>query len=270
MEKLKVLDMFAGIGGFTLGLEKTGFYETSAFCEWDSAAQNVLKKHWPQIHIFGDIKDVVGYEGYASEVYHKSGARDGLYDLSLSRKVDILTGGFPCQDISNSGSKKGLEGERSGYWYEYLRLISEIKPKGVIIENVSALRTRGLGTVLRGLDSVGYDAEWHCIPASATGAPHERDRLFIIAYSTRFGFKEPWRPLQSVSSEAFEYREASGLVDAFQRKSLPYVCGRHDGVSKSVDRLKQLGNAVCPSITKQLGEHLYNNLKRVGLVKTTE
>lgn len=270
MEKLKVLDLFAGIGGFSLGLEKTNLYETSAFCEWDEAARKVLKKHWPKVHIFGDIKNVVGYEGYASEVYYKSGARGGLYDLILSRKVDILTGGFPCQDISNSGSKKGLEGERSGYWFEYLRLISEIKPKGIIIENVSALRTRGLETVLQGLNQVGYDAEWHCIPASATGAPHERDRLFIIAYSTRFGFKKPWRCLQSISSKTLEYREASGIVDAFQRKSLPYVCGRHDGISKPMDRLKQLGNSVCPVIVEQLGYHLHNNLVRMGHVKTIE
>ena len=178
MEKLKVLDLFAGIGGFTLGLEKTNLYETVAFCEWDKKAQAVLKKHWPETYCYGDIKSLQYKEGY---LYSE--------DCGVARftDIDVITGGFPCQDISYAGKGEGLEGERSGHWYEYLRLISQIKPKGVIIENVSALRTRGLGTVLRGLNAVGYDAEWHCIPASHFGACHQRDRIWILAYSRSTG-----------------------------------------------------------------------------------
>lgn len=263
VSKLKVLDLFAGIGGFSLGLEKTGLYETAAFCEWDDKARMVLKKHWPDTQIFSDVRNISGYIGWVYETYHKSDTQ-GLYDLRVARPVDVITGGFPCQDISNSGSKAGLAGERSGLWFEYLRLISEIKPKGVIIENVSALRTRGLETVLIGLNEVGYDAEWHCIPASATGAPHERDRLFIVAYPSCVGQQGSWEPIESIYPTKDDYREASDLVNAFQRKSMPFVCGRHDGFPKGVDRLKQLGNAVCPSIVSQLGVHLYKNLEKTN------
>ena len=166
--KLKVLDLFAGIGGFTLGLEKTGLYETSAFCEWNIKAQLVLKKHWPDTPCFGDIKDLSGQ--------HVS-------------SIDVITGGFPCQDISYAGKGSGIEGERSGHWTHYARLIDEIKPKGAIIENVSALRTRRLDKVLSDLNEIGYDAEWHCITASHLGACHQRDRIWIIAYRSIEGGK---------------------------------------------------------------------------------
>lgn len=261
MGKLKTLDLFAGIGGFTLGLSKTNLYETVAFCEWDNKAKKVLEKNFPSVFCYGDIKDL-SYEGG-----NLSSEKD---QFSQATDIDVITGGFPCQDISYAGKGTGLEGDRSNHWYEYLRLISEIKPKGVIIENVSALRTRGLETVLKGLYSVGYDAEWHCIPASYTGSPHQRDRIWILAYSTGVRQQEPWGCLKSICTKKEVYREADRFVYAFQRGSLPYLCGGHDGFSKGLDtseRLKQLGNSVCWPVVEQLGYHLHENLKRIGHVK---
>jgi len=260
MSKLKVLDLFSGIGGFSYGLEKTGLYETVAFCEVDHKAKLVLQKHWPCVPIFSDVKTLSGYSGHVSETYYKSGNSFGLYDLEMTREVDVIVGGFPCQDISSSGKGVGLEGKRSGLWYEFLRLISLIKPKGVIIENVATLRTKGLDKVLQGLFQIGYDAEWHCIPASYTGAPHERDRVWIIAYPSSLRQQKPWRCLKPFSSEKDVYREADWFVDAFQREELPFVCGRHDGVPNGMDRLKQLGNSVVWPIVQGLGMHLHRNL----------
>lgn len=165
MEKFKVLSLFAGIGGFDLGLERTGGFETVAFCEIDPFCQRVLKKHWPEVPCYDDVRTLTA----------ERLAADGI-------AVDVICGGFPCQDISTAGKGAGLAGERSGLWSEIARLVGELRPQFVIVENVSALLGRGLGTVLGDLAALGYDAEWHCIPASAVGAPHRRDRIWIIAY----------------------------------------------------------------------------------------
>ena len=161
---LKVLDLFSGIGGFSLGLERAGM-ETVAFCEIDKKARLVLNKHWPDVPVFDDVSTLT---------------RETLDARGIS--VDVICGGFPCQDISLAGKGAGLEGDRSGLWFQFHRLIKEIRPRYAIIENVSALRSRGLDQVLRSLAEIGYDAEWHCIPASAVGAPHRRDRIWIVAY----------------------------------------------------------------------------------------
>jgi len=158
---MKILDLFSGIGGFSLGLERAGM-TTVAFCEIDAKARLVLKKHWPDVPVFEDITT--------------------LTKADIHDHIDIIAGGFPCQDISLAGKGAGLAGARSGLWSEFHRLIAEIRPRYAIIENVSALRNRGLDTVLRSLAEIGYDAEWHCIPACAVGAPHRRDRVWIIAY----------------------------------------------------------------------------------------
>lgn len=158
---MNILDLFSGIGGFSLGLERAGM-KTVAFCEVDKKCQQVLKKHWPGVPIFDDVSNLKGED--------------------IEETIDIICGGFPCQDISLAGKGAGLEGKRSGLWSEFKRLIEEIKPKYAIIENVSALRSRGLDQVLREISEIGYDAEWHCITASSIGAPHRRDRIWIVAY----------------------------------------------------------------------------------------
>lgn len=163
---MNVLDLFSGIGGFSLGLERCGM-KTVAFCEIDKKARRVLKKHWPDVPIYKDVK----------ELTYEQLKKDGI------PQIDIIAGGFPCQDISLAGKGAGITGTRSGLWIEFARLIGEIQPRYAIVENVSALLGRGLSRILGDLTSLGYDAEWHCIPASVVGAPHQRDRIWIIAYT---------------------------------------------------------------------------------------
>lgn len=158
---MRVLDLFSGIGGFSLGLEAAGM-TTTAFCEREPFCQAVLKKHWPDVPCHDDVTTLDGKQ-YAG-------------------RIDVICGGFPCQDISLAGKGAGLAGERSGLWFEYLRIIKEVQPRYVIIENVSALRSRGLEAVLGTLHEIGYNAEWHCITAKSVGAPHQRDRIWIVAY----------------------------------------------------------------------------------------
>ncbi|HYI40014.1 MAG TPA: DNA cytosine methyltransferase [Allosphingosinicella sp.] len=164
-EPLRVLSLFAGIGGFDLGLERAGGFKTVAFCEIDPFCRRVLAKHWPEVPCYDDVRTLTA----------DCLAADGI-------AVDVICGGFPCQDISFAGTGAGLAGERSGLWFEYARLIGELRPSYVLVENVAALLARGLDVVLGTLAALGYDAEWHCIPASAVGAPHRRDRLWIVAH----------------------------------------------------------------------------------------
>lgn len=167
MQKFVVGSLFSGIGGIELGLERTGGFETRWFVEREPYCQEVLRRHWPGKPIYDDIAAI---------------------DWGFVGPVDVLTGGFPCQDISNAGKREGITGERSGLWKEYLRAIRALQPGYVIVENVSALLDRGMGVVLGDLASCGYDCEWDCIPAQAVGAPHRRDRVFIVAYPHRSGY----------------------------------------------------------------------------------
>ena len=159
---MKVLDLFSGIGGFSLGLERTGGFETVAFCEIDPFCRRVLAKHWPGVPIHDDVRTLTA-------------------DAFPAGGVDVICGGFPCQDVSHAGKRAGLEGARSGLWSEYARLIGELRPSYVIVENVPGLLSLGLGAVLGDLAALRYDAVWDCIPASAVGAPHLRDRVWILA-----------------------------------------------------------------------------------------
>lgn len=238
-----VLDLFSGIGGFSLGLERAGF-KTVAFCEIDKKARQVLKKHWPTTPTYNDIRELT-YEKLKSA---------GITD------IDVICGGFPCVDISLAGKGTGIKGERSGLWKEFARLIGEIRPKYAIVENVSALRSRGLGRVLGNLAKVGYDTEWHCIPASSVGAPHQRDRLWIIAYP--HGKLRNTSKIQSiVNKEGMQKKDWSvffkfnnrTIDSVFQPENQSYICGGNDGLPQRMERLKQLGNAVVPQIPEIIG-----------------
>jgi DNA (cytosine-5)-methyltransferase 1 len=173
---MKLLDTFAGIGGFSLGLESSGM-ETIAFCEIEDYPRKVLAKNWPGIPIAKDVTKL----NYKDEVLYDDGQE--IY----RGPIDVISGGFPCQDISVAGNQAGIEeGTRSGLWSECARLLREIQPKYAIYENVTALLSGDSGgwfqRVLSDISEVGYDAEWHCIPASELGAHHHRDRVWIIAY----------------------------------------------------------------------------------------
>lgn len=158
MSKLRVISLFAGIGGFDLGLERTGGFETVAVAELDGYASRILALRFPDAVNVGDVT--------------KAEYTD----------ADIICAGFPCQDISFAGAGTGLAGSRSGLFWEVVRAARVVRPGHIILENVAALLSRGLDTVLWALAEIGYDAEWHCIPASAVGAPHRRDRIWIIAH----------------------------------------------------------------------------------------
>lgn len=263
---MNVLDLFSGIGGFSLGLERAGM-KTVAFCEVDKKCQQVLKKHWADVPIFNDVTT--------------------LSSKDLHEPIDLICGGFPCQDISLAGKGAGLAGERSGLWWQFHRLIKEIKPKYVIAENVAALRSRGLDEVLRSLSAVGYDAEWHCIPASAIGAPHRRDRIWIVAYSRHWSWRDirfakegdnsqskrttntnqvsrPSEQSSFISNANSAQLQGGGLSSRILTKNTNISCnswwkiepnvGRvANGVPGRVDRLKQLGNAVVPQIPEIIG-----------------
>ncbi len=170
---LKVLDLFSGIGGFSLGLERTGGFETVAFCEIEKYPQQVLAKHWPGVPIYNDVMELTNERLKA----------DGIFP-------NVITGGFPCQDISVAGKQKGIgEGTRSGLWSECARLVGEIRPRYAIFENVTALLSGADGKwferVLWDISQIGgYVVEWHCIPASQLGAHHHRDRVWIILRNT--------------------------------------------------------------------------------------
>lgn len=238
---MKNLGLFSGIGGFELGLEWAGI-ETVAMCEYDEKAQQVLRKHWPDITIFPDVKELT-YEKLKSK---------GITE------IDIITGGFPCQDISVAGKGAGITAPRSGLWKEFARIVGEIRPKYVIVENVSALLHRGLSTVLGDLASIGYDAEWHCIPASAIGAPHRRDRIWIVAYSKSISINElgVFKVEKIIKQELWSKKSRGFNSNNFNSRenrnkwiiSKSTICRRNDGLSNQLDQLKQLGNAVVPQI----------------------
>lgn len=225
--KLRVLDLFSGIGGFSLGLHRAGGFETVAFCEIDPFCRRVLAKHWPEVPIYDDIRSLSA----------ATLAADGI-------AADVICGGFPCQDLSLAGRGKGLDGAKSGLWREFERLIAELEPAYVIIENSPVLRSRGLDALLSSLATIGYDAEWHCLPVNALGAPHRRDRVWIVAYAAGFGDRLP-----PVEVSARGHLAEHGDWWACE----PQICRVDDGTPGRVDRLKALGNAVVPQIPELIG-----------------
>lgn len=268
-EPFRVLDLFSGIGGFSLGLERTGGFKTVAFCEIEPFCRRVLAKHWPNVPIYEDVRELT-----AARL-----AADGIV-------VDVVCGGFPCQDISDAGFRIGIEGERSGLWSEYARLVRELRPRYVLVENVHALLYRGLDRVLGDLAEIGFDAEWHGIPAAAIGADHLRDRIWIIAYPNSAGAFEVHerrreRRAEEMGADAAGDYSArlQGLGDAgadgsdardlfpwlgLALSSAPPFPGEHwacepvlgrgaHGVPDRVDRMHALGNAVVPQIPELIG-----------------
>jgi len=252
--------LFAGIGGFDLGFERAGMN-----CQWqveiDDYANRVLAKHWPNVHRERDILQCGG---------HNLGP------------VDVICGGFPCQDISYAGRGAGLDGQRSGLFFEAVRVVRELRPRCVVLENVAALLARGLDRVLGTLAEIGYDAEWHCIPAAAVGAPHIRDRVFVLGWNTNSindhslkkrdqkntitcgigsGCDTAKSPVladaKSIHAQGFD----KGSWEEQSRRSCwwavePDVGRVAHGVSARVDRLRGLGNAVVPQVAEFVAREL--------------
>jgi len=225
---LRMIDAFSGIGGFSLAARWLGGFETVQFVELEPFCQRILRKHWPDVPIHDDICTFNPIPGSA----------------------DVVVGGFPCQDISQAGKGAGLAGERSGLFYELLRVVCLVGPRYVVLENVAAILARGLDDVLGSLAEAGYDCEWACIPASAVGACHQRDRWWCVAYANRQRQQERHPAAVAAQPGQPAWPSAARRLNPNWRNhvSEPVLRRGDDGLSGRVDRLRSLGNAVVPQV----------------------
>jgi DNA (cytosine-5)-methyltransferase 1 len=289
---MKVLDLFSGIGGFSLGLEAAGF-ETAAFCEYDQEAQKVLRKNWPNVPIFSDVRTLTKQE---------------LQDNGI-QNIGLICGGYPCQPFSVAGERRGAEDDRH-LWPEMFRLVKELRPTWVIGENVAGHINMGLDEVLADLETEGYTARTFVIPAVAVDAHHRRDRVWTIAHSNSNGESDGPKHEQrmvenaknhrlkhsskqaenirasegavkrtgfladserqrrqgqgalgdAIDSEAQGQRQAAQPFDGGQRpvwRTEPDVGRVANGVPRRSHRLKQLGNAVVPQVVEQIAKSIW-------------
>ena len=278
--------LFAGIGGLDLGLERAGFR-----CVWqveiDDYANQVLAKHWPDVRRWKDVRSFPPDSDIRpSEQRPKVEIQAGreLTELPSSRdwRCDLIAAGFPCQDISYAGKGAGIRGERSGLFFETARVVGLLRPRFVLLENVAALLNRGMVEVLGTLASLGYDTEWHCLQAADFGAPHIRDRVFIVGEmgdAEHDGSPDVHSHTGSVEvkqSQVCKVRQPSGTSPPCERAGAkPFTFARTwpgrsgneraewatepgirrvaNGIPARVDRLRGLGNAVVPQVAEFVG-----------------
>ena len=253
--------LFSGIGGFDLGFQWAGI-KTIWQVELDGYCRKVLERHFPGATRFTDVREVHGIMAHANLNGTK---RNKSQDGTRSRlkqgcenclpPVDILSGGFPCQDISVAGKQTGIDGERSGLWSEFHRIIGELRPRYVVIENVANLVRLGLERVLSDLASIGYDAEWQIISANDVGAPHLRKRIWIVAYphGVRWIKNEDagknLRERRSLPQKTWDFNGTSvGFENSDRLWCFPDTTLERnlDGFAYWVDRLECCGNGVVP------------------------
>ena len=284
MQKLRVLDLFSGIGGFSLGLEWTGGFETAAFCEIEKYPQEVLAKNFPGVPIYDDIKELTA----------ERLVRDGI------GRIDVITGGYPCQPFSVAGKQKGEKDDRH-IWPFMLEIIAQVRPAWVICENVYGHIALGLDTVLLGLENEGYSSRTFIVPACSVNASHKRDRLWLVSHSysgcSEIKDKELFTGRQTAPgsssgknvADSGSTRGAVGLSGSVERKegvtrkSLDSSnqqgggqTGNHwaiepgmgrvaNGIPRRVAKLKALGNAVVPQIPMMIGQAIldYEQNKKV-------
>jgi DNA (cytosine-5)-methyltransferase 1 len=258
---LRVGSLFSGAGLCDLGFHQAGFRHVF-FCEVDPYCRTVLARHWPGVPIYEDVREI---------------------DPASLPAVDVLAGGFPCQDVSCAGGRVGITTEsRSGLWSEYARIINGMRPRYAVIENVKGLLSKGMETVLQDLSTIGYDAEWEVLSAAACGAPHIRERVFILAYPHRDQLNPVNGLLSPLVGNMGDMHESNGgaawngiWVDRSSRKALRAAypgcvlrrvgdgsAGRLDSSGRAVPgavlslspverrawlpRLKALGNGITP------------------------
>ncbi len=238
LKPLTVGSLFAGIGGFDLGLERTGGFEVKWQVEVDEYCRRVLEKHWPNVKRYGDIRTVSDVE-----------------------RVDVLCGGFPCQPVSLAGERLGQSDER-WLWPEFERIIRMVRPRYVLVENTPGLLSLGMGNVFGDLAAMGFDAEWTRIPASAFGAPHIRERVWIVAYPHDEGLQERlvFRGIQGKTRCNDDWQDAS--LGAWWATE-PSVVRVVHGIPGRVGRIKALGNAVVPQIVEWIGNRILEYERRI-------
>ena len=224
---LNVLDLFSGIGGFSLGLERTGGFRTVAFCEIEPYCQKVLAKHWPGVPIYEDIRKLDGRDINA----------------------DVITGGYPCQPFSVAGTKRGTDDPRH-LWPEMLRLIESIRPRYVIAENVANHVRMGLDQVLTDLGALGYACWPFVIPAASVQAPHHRNRLWLVADSG-----SPGSQGRGQKHKLRQTKKERQAARALEWPPEPGVARMAHGIPGGVDRhrVKALGNSLIPQIPELIG-----------------
>jgi DNA (cytosine-5)-methyltransferase 1 len=241
-ERVTHLSLFSGIGGIDLAAHWAGF-ETVAFVEKDPFCQKVLAKNFPGVPIYDDVT---------------------IFDPTPYKGVDLVSGGFPCQDVSQAGKREGIEGSRSGLYRELLRTIRVVRPRYVLVENTAGLLARGMGVVLSGLASCGFDAEWSMLSACALGAPHTRQRMFIVAYPNGQHGEEGLGPITNRTPPD----ERGDDTKMFRGWHVPYTGVR--GVAKRVSpeldksRVMALGNSVNPPQVYPILQAIADQLKEAA------
>jgi DNA (cytosine-5)-methyltransferase 1 len=283
---LKILDLFSGLGGFSLGLERTGCFKTTAFCDNNKYSRLLLQKHWKGVKIYNDVR----------EINKEQLESDGI------QFPDVITGGFPCQPFSVAGKQKGTSDDRH-LWPEMFRIIKEFTPRWIIGENVKGLTNIEKGMVFESvctdLEGEGYEVRAFNIPAAGVGAPHRRERIWIVASLedsrrslrswSKFGEKDeneirkryadqhqrPGSTSESDVADASTGRRASQEGEIQTRgngtehqgwwSTEPNVGRVANGVSGRVYRLKALGNSIVPQIATEIG---YAIIKAEGLWET--
>jgi len=222
---VKFISLFAGIGGLDLGLERAGM-ECVAQVEIDEFCQKILTKHWADVPKFKDVRDV------------------GKHNLP---PAELICGGFPCQDVSLAGKRAGLQGKRSTLWSEFHRIVCEVQPRWIVIENVLGLLSSDAGQfftkILRELSESGYSAEWEVIPASAFGAPHQRERVFIVGYSKSIPIVN--HVIRQSHYNAFSKGKAWSAFDSSYTRMA-------DGVPARMG-VRVTGNSVVPQVAEFVG-----------------
>jgi DNA (cytosine-5)-methyltransferase 1 len=231
--------LFSGIGGFDLGLERAGMK-----CVWqveiDPFCRQVLAKHWPHVRRWDDVRTF---------------PPEGDNDNALRRQyVDLICGGFPCQPLSLAGRLKGENDERF-LWPDFARIIRILGPRYVLVENVPGVLSHGLGRLLRDLAKIGYDAVWAVLSACSMGAPHTRERVFVLGNSQSVKAWSDGRPESAQTEKRWvpepgKRPRAAGTPWADE----PRISRTLDGVSNRMDRNKSLGNAVIPQVAEWLGK----------------
>lgn len=232
---MRIGSLFSGIGGLELGLEWAGLGHTVWQVERDPYCRAVLAKHWPDAERFDDVCTV---------------------GASTLAPVDLICGGFPCQDVSGAGKGAGLAGERSGLWREYARIVGELQPRWVVVENVLSGATRWLDVVMYELEQLGYEALPVPLSAEDVGAPHRRRRIFVVASNANGVMGAKWY-------RDTETREIGSVQPGENNRIQRVLWGKlgdpaslrrvDDGVSDRVDRVRALGNAVVPQCAEVVG-----------------